>query len=594
MKSDNTIIINEININPAPLLKSLFTGIKNLFKNSSDDVAKYASAEISKVIQRTAKSGVKNISLNVLRSSAEYKKSLTALGEDYALKTFKKSFKNLTSAEKTTVIKETSKNLDSVLKKELQITAGEIGSNIADNVLKGVKLTRAGSKTAQITKTINALNKTTKATAQRIIRSNSVLIGDGSKGFNIVSKIKSGEIVIIKNGKHYITQTKNLSNQPVKLFKITKKGLLELAKWGVVISAAAYLLAQAYPNQAVAVVDENGNDLNKSNDAIDNSDWGACLNSIISSNQGNIKVLPDGTSSVFVSGTEKYPNGLTFYSNNRVFNHQNKTMGTWSCKDSSAPLSEMSLIKLINEQISDEQMDSDVNNMIDLLDFPVTGSNLQDAVRLLKKYVVSPRGKDFLELYRDSGFSVSDLRRSIDNVRVSEPASVRAKKEIYSLISQIESGKTINPKIPTLQNKTSNVTINEDSVIDIVWDKSKTSSTDGTKPPKPKKSIYHDCSNKDFPFEFGCINPKIGEIQSCLGVEPTKGYFGPKTKNALRFYNLSGGITQELYNKVMEDCNLRQSSLKKSNIERPSPEKVPTSADTSKLDLTPRTYKAPE
>jgi len=68
---------------------------------------------------------------------------------------------------------------------------------------------------------------------------------------------------------------------------------------------------------------------------------------------------------------------------------------------------------------------------------------------------------------------------------------------------------------------------------------------------------YHDCASKDFPFEFGCISPKIAEIQKCLGITPQKGYFGPKTKKGLEDlqYNLSGGITKETYDKIITACN---------------------------------------
>jgi hypothetical protein len=75
-------------------------------------------------------------------------------------------------------------------------------------------------------------------------------------------------------------------------------------------------------------------------------------------------------------------------------------------------------------------------------------------------------------------------------------------------------------------------------------------------PVNPNNVNYHDCSTKDFPFEFGCIAPKIAEIQKCLGITPQKGNFGPKTKKGLEDlqYNLSGGITKETYDKIIAAC----------------------------------------
>jgi len=62
----------------------------------------------------------------------------------------------------------------------------------------------------------------------------------------------------------------------------------------------------------------------------------------------------------------------------------------------------------------------------------------------------------------------------------------------------------------------------------------------------------------DFPFQYKCKNEKIKEIQVCLGfpVKYQTGNFGPITQKALtnKGYDLSGGITEDIYNKVKADC----------------------------------------
>jgi hypothetical protein len=105
------------------------------------------------------------------------------------------------------------------------------------------------------------------------------------------------------------------------------------------------------------------------------------------------------------------------------------------------------------------------------------------------------------------------------------------------------------------------------SKINIAWDGEKapvkgggSDNGGGTKTggSNPKSNVnYHDCSSKDFPLEFGCISPKIVEIQKCLGITPQKGYFGPKTKKAIEDleYNLSGGLTKEINDKIISACN---------------------------------------
>lgn len=90
--------------------------------------------------------------------------------------------------------------------------------------------------------------------------------------------------------------------------------------------------------------------------------------------------------------------------------------------------------------------------------------------------------------------------------------------------------------------------------IHIDWDGAGASTGTGTTPNPGGDTNYRNCN--DFPFKFGCINPKIGEIQQCIGVTPTKGYFGPKTRTALtgKGYDISQGITQEMYDTIMAAC----------------------------------------
>jgi len=88
--------------------------------------------------------------------------------------------------------------------------------------------------------------------------------------------------------------------------------------------------------------------------------------------------------------------------------------------------------------------------------------------------------------------------------------------------------------------------------IKIVWDDD--ASRGGGTP--VKKPSYTPCNN--FPFQYKCKSEKIKEIQVCLGF-PEKyqtGNFGPITQKALtdKGYDLSGGITEDIYNKVKAAC----------------------------------------
>jgi hypothetical protein len=123
--------------------------------------------------------------------------------------------------------------------------------------------------------------------------------------------------------------------------------------------------------------------------------------------------------------------------------------------------------------------------------------------------------------------------------------------------------------------------------IKITWDQKKID--DGNKTDDGKKTDnsgtkYFDCSTKDFPLEFGCISPKIAEIQCCLGVKPQKGYFGPITMKAI------GGskvITKEIYDKIKSNCKGQSTDTSTSTTSATKPGYTPKGlgkVDASKFD----------
>jgi hypothetical protein len=75
---------------------------------------------------------------------------------------------------------------------------------------------------------------------------------------------------------------------------------------------------------------------------------------------------------------------------------------------------------------------------------------------------------------------------------------------------------------------------------------------------KSTKSKYYDCSSVNIettPLTYGCKDQKISQIQACLGIA-SDGKFGPNTRKALidNAYDVSKGITKEIYDKVMAGC----------------------------------------
>jgi hypothetical protein len=336
----------------------------------------------------------------------------------------------------------------------------------------------------------------------------------------------------------------------------------------------------------------------------DDTQWAPCIKELLDSKEGTIMQVGASKLTVVRLVTPEYPEGLNFVSNGRVADIKTKKMGTWKCKDGQVKIQTeskiMSLTRLVlNEQaneISDEMMDTYVDDAVDDLDGYVAEYNLQSLFNILTALKGKTNNgedaiKKFLQYYKED--EDKDFVSDVQGVGVAN-LSVKAKN--------------MKPQIIALANNTSTQPVTPGvtppvagkiglSKIDISWDGEKKDETPvggGSVGGGSKSGVnYHDCSSKDFPFEFGCISPKIAEIQGCLGITPQKGYFGPKTKRTMEpTYDLSGGITKEIYDAVKAKCGGAETSeperKKYSDAELApiSTEKIKLS-DTTKLgDLT--------
>jgi hypothetical protein len=302
------------------------------------------------------------------------------------------------------------------------------------------------------------------------------------------------------------------------------------------------------------------------------------LGDLLSLKKAQIAKSPSGEISVYTPKTEKYPGGLNFYSNGRVMNTQTKEMGTWKCVAGQAQVNESVSNSKVNESLSQmvkrvlnerylieqstSQIDSDVEDMIDYLDVPVWGNDYKNIYNLLKKYGSNGKFNEFKEIYEESGFMKTSLRSDISTIYAIDASSVRMKKQILSLLDQIESGKYVQaPPTPstttttntnTGQRKPQETVINEQNRLDIVWDKDKAGGGNTT------RKTYYDCSSVNLdttPLTYGCKDPRIGQIQGCLGVTPD-GKFGPITRKSLLDdgFDVKNGITKDIFNKVLSMC----------------------------------------
>lgn len=358
----------------------------------------------------------------------------------------------------------------------------------------------------------------------------------------------------VKGGKAWVFKPSDLLKYPGKVVQYTFSGSGLKTILGIVGGAAIiYAIYQMLnPDALVIVTDENGKDIQDGGAG----SWAPCIQELLTSKEGVIG--SDG--SVIVKPTD-FPGGLQFYNTGRVYDVAGKKMGTWKCKGTTPVIAEsqkITLSGLLNEQgaeVTDQQMDSYVDDAVDDLDGYVAEYNLKSLYDILnalkgKTYQGQDAIKKFLDFYKqDEGV---DFVTDVKSVGVAN-LSVMAKNMKPQIIALASGGGGTTPPVPTPGEKSGLKNI------DIIWDgeKTDTGKNDSTKTKKKSGVNYHDCSGKET-FEFGCISPKIAEIQGCLGITPQKGYFGPKTRKALTDMfgekSVDGGITKDIYDKVMASC----------------------------------------
>lgn len=503
--------------------------VNSALHGAIDDVLKFAASDKNQIVGLTAKSPnlpvkITNVDdfLYAIRTPKGIKDDVLGLFNQGLLKSRKTPAELIdgitVEVVKTKKFKDRyAKLTDSQMKKELK--AAGYSDNAVDSFMKNTK------------KDANFKKAFTKAKNKRTQNGKNKNMSPKGNGSNVPANQKK---TLVERGRELIN-----------MITVKKMSWKQLLAWTAGIGVGALALWWFLFDNDLVVPDDT-----PETEPGDTGEWAPCVKELLDSKEATLVQRPNGEISVFLKTTE-YPNGIQFYTNGRVMDTGSKKMGTWKCKGTQAVLAEQ----------SDASIAADVETLIDLLDFPVTGNDLVEAGNLLKKYVNNKKGKEFLSLYQRSGFGKGDLGKTLTYIKTTEASSVQAKDRLVKIYSQILSGKVNEVEIQTeskimsltrlvLKEQSSKIGL---SKIDIKWDGE---TGTGQTPPKAGGGInYHDCSSKDFPFEFGCISPKIAEIQGCLGITPQKGYFGPKTRRTMQpTYDLSGGITKEIYDAVKSKC----------------------------------------
>ena len=544
------------------------TGDAKVFRNAKsgvaaafDDVLKFAKGDKNQIVGLTKKSPNKAVVitnlddlLHALRVEGGMAADVLAKFNQGLLKSSKTPIDLIDNITKEVVgsknfVSKYGKLTNGEMRKALK-TAG-YGDNAVESFMKNAK------------KNPNFKKAYTKGVEKRKLKKT-----QGGKDVNMDPK-GTGSNVPQTQKKTLIEKSKELLN----MIKVKKMSWKQLLMWGAGIGIGATALWWWLYDNNVPIPDDT-----PQTEPQDTGEWGPCLSKMISEKSARVSVTPKGTVVVVVSKTDKYPGGIQFFSNGRVMNLQTKEMGTWKCS-STGVVKETN----INEQV-DTQLATDVNDLIDYLDFPVYGNDLQNAYNILLRYSKNGKGKQLLRNYsRTDNEDLKSVVMSL-NMKMRDDESGQLVDAIVKLYDNIMGNTTVDSS--QQQNK-STVTINEqNSKIYIVWDKDKKTNDGGTpkvddgnkKDSGKSKLKFHKCDS--FPFEFGCRSPLIGEIQKCIGVSPSYGNFGPWTLKALENLKIdtSNGITRLIYDTIMNSCGEIDPSLTQT--------KTPESSQTPQTPMT--------
>ena len=547
--------------------------------------------DIINLVKQSIKKDGKSISLSTLRKTPEYKKIVGELANNEAKKMGAKDFNKLTTAQKDQVVTIVNDNLSKafsnaaehegasiaqqITSKEIKKTVGNLSTkeikNLEKEIVRDTKKITSAEKSYNLFKT---MSPETSKTITKLISNTKSTKGVFS---SMINSIKNNKITLLTKSGKLGTVPKNQLKGFTGLIRriiVPKTTLGILSRLGITGLGLYLIFKNKYPNEDLIITDENGNDVGETptnTEGKTSNQWSTCIQDLIKNKSGVLSTNNKGVYYVVVKNTGDSDldskGGVIFFTNGKIQTYDKSKTGSWSCKGGQTVVSEnivdldiileniykinnMDVVRsksIINEQTT-KDINGDVEKLIDYFDFPVTQSNLQDAYNLLLTYKNDPvNASALLKRYNTSGLATSEMETSVKNIYTTQAKSGELKDNILALISEFRSGKS------TATQPTTNTSVL--GGINIYWNKVNNSGSGGS----TKKQTYKDCT--DFPFEFGCRNKAIKEIQIKIGL-PEKwqtGNFGPITKSKLidsgYYYDISQDnkivITRELYNKII-------------------------------------------
>lgn len=551
-------LIEIINDKPKQLNEGVFSTLMNRTFGSGFKATVAGTIEtlLNKTVDDLARASGK-VTLKTIKSNENYINALKQSISEASITKFKRPFNELTKAEGELLAKQVQDGLDAHLldysKKAGKLADADVaaarqavdqtsdalkaGTAVQKDVTAATKNLVVNQKMATrvetMKKVLNGFEQSTRTQIINLLKKDipKVVSETGDK----VSQRVAGETTIYSGGKLFKISKEQLKAFPgqVKQVIVKRPVLSTLVAMGLT-AAVLYLIF----GDGTILTDESGRPIDD-NGGI--NDWAPCIQELIKSKEGTLSKTPNGTPVVVFKNNE-YPQSLVFFPNGRVSDNGAKKMGNWKCKQGQMTISEQSDIETLGKEVRKGALvDSDEQVIVDTI---IKNSSTKAS---FENFLSQYKQKYGVDLATNIGGTISPYH--------DQAQWLQLQNHLKGI--GVTFGWDGKKGHPTFEGATaSSSPVNKVGLgnIEITWD---TARSGGGTPTPPRPSMYHDCSNKDFPYEFGCIAPKIAEIQVCLNVTPQRGYFGPKTLAALKkegFMDSSNTITKEVYDKVAAIC----------------------------------------
>lgn len=571
---DKNILINEQYY--TRLLRSIANTltrrtIQNAIKGVADDLAK----------------NVGDITLSAIKKNTNYQKAMIEAIDVLSRSKYGKGFSELAKAEQDVVAKEVGVALSNGVENELKSLGRAIKKDItqtqaAQNAVSPNSTTfaRLAGDVTQLQKQLDDVTNT----AITNFRSLGNLTTDEVSSL-LKNKVETltNQTISPSNGfkfyfdkikKKFVPTPKTGKKVALKIIKTSFfKGLITLGVGG---GALYYIFSDSNDDQDFIIVDENGKPYDTN---FPESEYKNCLVNLLKS--GAIMGTTSG-GRIYLSlkntGEQEYDNkgGLIFYTDGKVSIADGSKTGNWYCQNDSFKSS-------LNEQIEeDAEFYADVDKAIDLLDFPVSEDDVEQAYAIVYKYYQNGRGKKFLDAYENAGDFKASLRRDVKNIYFRSSRGVDLKQNLINLYDKIISGQSLTQTNDNGQTSGGQTPTNWRTGITIEFPED---SEDVTPVKEPEEQNIIECESWDIsqqPYKLGCKATKIAYIQKCLGDDPIDGIFDSRLQKILANYNVDtiNGINKAIFDELMSRCN-NESSKSEKPSEAPKNEPNDTSNNSN-------------